>query len=92
MNPTSWVCRCPECHTALWRRRGGEMTLDCAILKLDADNAVVVRCPTSGCAGVAPVPFLQVVEPPQDSPRRRRLRQRLRSRSPAVPLDTPPET
>ena len=61
---------CPGCGEAMYRRRRGEWTLACRILRFADDGAVTAKC--DRCGGDAPVTFLRV-EPSGADPKRTRV-------------------
>lgn len=70
-DPSKLRARCPSCGLDLWARRGEEWTLKTPMVKL-GPTGLEARCPGQGCRGLVRLPFLEVVEPPEPAPQRRR--------------------
>lgn len=66
--------RCPRCSTPISAVRSGQLTFAGAMLRVEADGSMSLRCPGDRCSEVVPLPFLALTMPPAPAaptPRRR---------------------
>jgi hypothetical protein len=65
--------RCPRCGAPISGVRAGQLTLASAMLRVEDDGSLSLRCPGARCSEVIPAPFLALTlpEPPPAPPQRR---------------------